>query len=118
MPYIRRVKSAVLVAFLTACWGTPRPAAPPRDTKIALTVEQLELSNGMKLVVVPEPEASDVSVTVRYGVGSIDDPTGREGLAHLVEHMTYEHVRNGEALFDVLERSALGFNGFTTADST
>ena len=83
-----------------------------------LAVEQVQLANGLELVVVQEPTALEVSVTVRYGVGSVDDPVGREGLAHLVEHLMFEHVRDGEALFDFLERSALGFDGFTTPDST
>jgi zinc protease len=114
-----RLAIAVFVLVCcSGCWGASRPASPPREASIVLAVEQVELANGLKLVVVEEPNALEVSVTVRYGVGSIDDPPGREGLAHLVEHLMFEHVRDGEALFDFLERSALGFDGFTTPDST
>ncbi|MEJ7596290.1 MAG: insulinase family protein [Kofleriaceae bacterium] len=109
----------VVVVFLSfGCWGAPRPASPARETTIVLAVDQVELANGLKLIVVAEPAAREVAVTVRYATGSIADPPGREGLAHLVEHLMFEHVRDGEALFDFLERSALGFTGFTTPDAT
>src|SRR5215213_2365698 len=109
---------ALGLALVSACWATPKPAAPARDIAISLAVEQVELANGLKLVVVPEPDAHVVSVTIRYGVGSVDDPSDRQGIAHIVEHLMFEHEHDGEALFDILERDALGFTGFTTLDST
>lgn len=63
-------------------------------------------------MVVPEPATSEVAVTVRYGVGAVDDPIGREGLAHLVEHLSYEPI------VDELETASLEFNGYTSLDAT
>jgi hypothetical protein len=51
------------IAFVSACWATPKPAAPARDINISLAVEQVELANGLKLVVVPEPTANAVSTS-------------------------------------------------------
>lgn len=112
------LRVAVVLVSGLGCWSSPRPAAPRRETVIDLAVQQVTLANGLRLVVVPERGAADVSVTIRYGAGSADDPAGREGLAHLAEHVTFEHVRDGAALFDVLERDALGFTGMTTSDAT
>ncbi|NVB78802.1 MAG: insulinase family protein [Kofleriaceae bacterium] len=104
--------------MLGSCWGSPRPKAPARDLTIRISVDHFQLENGLKVVVAPAPEASEVSVTVRYAVGTADDPVGREGLAHLLEHLTFEHVRDDAALFDILEDRALDFNGITTLDAT
>jgi hypothetical protein len=115
---MRAMSCAAAAVLFSACWSAPRPAAPRQDLPIALTVEQAELANGLKVVVVPEPSVGEVSVTIRYAVGSADDPEDRAGLAHLVEHLLFENVRDGEALFDALERRALAFNGFTLPDAT
>ncbi|MDB4953050.1 MAG: Peptidase, family [Myxococcales bacterium] len=114
----RRLSPLCIAVAVAGCWSTPRPAAPHRDTPIALDVEQVELPNGLRVVVVPEPASDEVSVSLRYGVGASDDPPGQEGTAHLVEHLMFEHVRGDEALFDYLETHALGFNGYTTLDAT
>src|SRR4051812_36686395 len=108
---MRLVLFGVVVGTLSSCWSTPRPAPPKRDVDIPFAVEQDELANGLRVVVVPEPSVPEVSVTIRYGVGSADDPAGKEGIAHLVEHLMFEQARGDEAIFDVLERQALAFNG-------
>ena len=77
-----------------------------------MKVDRAELANGLRIVVLAEPNASEVAITMRYGVGDADDPTGREGLAHLVEHVMFEPV------LERLETRALAFNGYTTHDST
>jgi zinc protease len=117
MMFREAIRTAGLAA-LCACWSTPRPAAPRGDFAITIDVQQFALANGLRVLIVPEADAGAVSVTIRYAVGSADDPAGREGLAHLSEHVVFEHVREQEALFDYLESHALNFNGFTTADST
>jgi len=106
------VKVVGLALLLVSCWSTPRPAAPRADARIDVKVDRIELANGLRIVVVPEPTQSEVSTTMRYGVGNADDPVGREGLAHLVEHVLFEPV------LEQLESRAVAFNGYTTDDST
>lgn len=106
------------VAVAAGCWSTARPVTPARDVKLDARIEQLRLANGMRVVVVPEATPGRIAITMRYGVGAGDDPPGQEGMAHLVEHVMFEHVRGDEALFDHLEAHALSFNGHTTADAT
>jgi zinc protease len=103
---------------LSSCWTTPRPAPPRRDVPITLAVEQFELANGLRVVVIPEPSLDEISVTMRLGAGAADDPVGKPGLAHLAEHVSFEHVRDGHALFEELEANALSFNGATSLTST
>jgi zinc protease len=78
----------------------------------------LSISNGLRVLVVPDAKASDVSVTVRYPVGFVDDPAGQEGMAHLAEHVLFQQVLANESLFAKLERLTTDFNGFTLQDTT
>ena len=79
------------------------------------------LGNGLRVLLAPDPSLDDVTVFVRYDVGSSDDPTGKDGLAHLTEHMMFEgseHVPKG-AYWRWLNRAgATSINGVTSFDTT
>lgn len=51
--------------------------------------EYLTLSNGLKVLLVQTPDAAKAAAAVTVDVGSGDDPKGREGLAHFLEHMLF-----------------------------
>ena len=95
-----------------------RPPAPPRKTGLALTMTSLSLSSGLRVVVVQDPHATEVAVTMRYQVGGVDDPPEHPGMAHLVEHLMFQQVLGAESLFARLERVTTEFNAFTTYDAT
>ena len=107
----------LLGVVITACHPRP-PAAPVRETKLGLAIEHFELGNGLKVVLVEDPRATEVQVTMRYRVGGINDPAGQEGLAHLVEHLMFQQVLGGQSLFDQLENITTSFDGLTTLDAT
>jgi zinc protease len=92
-------------------------AGPPLN----LPIEEHVLGNGLRVLLAPDPSLDDVTVLVRYGVGSSDDPTGKDGLAHLTEHMMFdgsEHVPKG-AYWRWLNRAgATSINGLTWLDMT
>ena len=108
----------VWAVVAAGCWSTPRPEAPSRELHLGIQVVELRLDNGLRVVMVPDPHSADVSVTMFYGVGGVDDPPGLDGIAHLVEHVMFEPVRDGETLFDHLTATALQFDGRTTGDAT
>ena len=47
------------------------------------------LSNGAKVVLVRKDDLEKSAISVSIGVGSYDDPTDSEGLAHFLEHMLF-----------------------------
>jgi predicted Zn-dependent peptidase len=63
-----------------------RAETPPLDTFV--------LSNGLHVILAPDPKASLAAVVVSYEVGSGDDPDGRRGLAHFTEHVVAEHTKH------------------------
>ena len=58
----------------------------------AVHAETFTLDNGLQVVVLPTPGSPQVSYMVWYKVGGADDPAGKSGLAHLVEHATFRNT--------------------------
>ena len=53
-------------------------------------VTEFTLSNGMHFIVLERHEAPVVSFHTYVNAGSVDDPKGRTGLAHMFEHMAFK----------------------------
>ncbi len=53
-------------------------------------VTTMTLDNGLTVVVVERHEAPVVSMHTYADVGSVDEPAGRTGLAHMFEHMAFK----------------------------
>src|SRR5436190_18911864 len=111
------MRRLVVVVAVAACW---KPFSPPRPAQRAVQpdLRVIRLDNGLRVVAIRDAAATEVEVTMRYAVGAIDDPAGREGMAHLVEHLMFQQVVGGESLFATLERQATSFNGFTELEAT
>jgi zinc protease len=118
-----RLLSAVATAgFVVACGAVLKPPAPDRKLNIKQTGSVFESNKGYRFAVLPENGASIVRLDVRYPVGSADDPKGKEGLAHLVEHLLFdvEYTRgaNKTSISAELGRVAIAWNAATAADYT
>jgi zinc protease len=55
-----------------------------------LVVLERTLANGLRALVFPRPGASIVACDLYHPVGSFDEPEGRTGLAHFLEHMLFK----------------------------
>lgn len=108
--------SLVLLTALAACAPRP-PPAPPRRTSLGLDISTITLPNGLRVVVVKDPTATDIQVTARYQVGAVEDGA-HPGMAHLVEHLMFQQILDGQPIFALLEDVATHFNATTTFDAT
>jgi zinc protease len=107
-----------LLGVMAGCLAAKRPPpAPPRISKLGLSFQTRTLANGMSVVIVRDPGAAEVQVTMRYAIGSVDDGP-HPGLAHLVEHLMFQQELDGQPLFTHLEDAASYFNAATTFDAT
>ena len=80
-----------------------------------------KLDNGLRFVILPDKNTPMVHVAIRYEVGANEDPPGKAGLAHLVEHMMFQHRPLGAdkpPTFELIPQMATGFNAYTTWDQT
>ena len=55
--------------------------------------ETFVLPNGLRVVLDPDSRFPTVTVFVRYHVGARQEPVGRSGMAHLLEHLTFKVPR-------------------------
>lgn len=78
------------------------------------------LANGMQVVLVPNHRAPVVSHMVFYKVGSADEPPGKSGIAHFLEHLLFKGTpRFPEgAMTDIVARNGGNQNAFTSYDYT
>ncbi len=94
---------------------------PDRELKLADEGFLKEYDNGLTLFVVPDPYTSLVQFDVRQQVGSREDPQGKAGLAHFVEHLMFQMPVDGPGstrLMLDLPQHSLSFNAYTSADQT
>lgn len=80
----------------------------------------MTLSNGLRVLVAPWPGTPRVAVAVHYRVGFRNEPPGRQGFAHLFEHLMFRgsaSLPDGR-FFDHVYRLAGTANGTTHQDFT
>jgi zinc protease len=76
-------------------------------------------ASGLRLVVVEDHRQPVVSVTLVVDGGSAADPPGREGTAHLVEHLAFRALTGGGVpVMARLDQLGASVNGETYADVT
>jgi len=100
---------------VVAVWTLTKPPAPSVGAISAYT-----LDNGLKVIVYQDTTAPVVSVNVWYRVGSKDEPTGKRGMAHLMEHMMFKGSKNigPEEHSKLIDQAGGQDNAFTRDDVT
>ncbi len=92
-------------------------AQPPAPSTLAF---HGKLDNGLEVVVVPDRRAPVVTHMVWYRVGAADEPQGKSGIAHFLEHLMFkgtEKIAPGE--FSKIVAGLGGQdNAFTSQDIT
>lgn len=71
------------------------------------------LDNGLQVVVIENHRAPVVTHMLWYKVGSIDDPVGKSGLAHFLEHMMFKGPKGSPS--EVLTRKIEALGGVSNA---
>jgi len=88
----------------------------------ALTARKWRLPNGLEVVLMPDPHATNVSYTTWFRVGSRheDERAGETGLAHLFEHLMFTQTKTMAAdEFDrAIEAAGGNANAMTYYDFT
>lgn len=118
-----RIALLATVALMTS----PAAAAPAQSVPIPTLVKQVSiphtvfhLKNGLTVVVHEDHKAPVAGVTVWYNVGSKDEPKGKDGFAHLFEHLMFNGTENlpGDFFTYLQQVGATDYNGNTYFDWT
>lgn len=82
--------------------------------------ETFTLENGMEVVVLPDHRAPVVTHMVWYKAGSADEPWGKSGIAHFLEHLMFRGTKNVPAgeLSKLVAKHGGQDNAFTSVDYT
>jgi predicted Zn-dependent peptidase len=85
-----------------------------------ITYRQTELKNGLKVVLSKNRNIPMVIFSVSFYTGAKDEPAGKKGLAHLLEHLMFTGVygENYKTFDEVLNRIGGESNAYTTLDMT
>jgi zinc protease len=86
----------------------------------SLNVHEHILKNGLKVIIIEDHKAPVATFQVWYRVGSVDEPKGKTGLSHLLEHMAFKGTpKYGSKVLSKLVQKNGGIdNAYTTKDYT
>lgn len=80
--------SICIVGFSAASW------AQTVLVKSEQQIEEYKLDNGLRIVLAPNDKENKVFMNTIYLTGSLNDPKGKGGLAHLLEHLAFKGTTN------------------------
>jgi zinc protease len=108
-----RIGAGVLLVWLAL-------AVPAAAGTIWDRVTETTLPNGLKVLLVEAPKSPVVSVQVWYKVGARNEPLGKGGLAHMLEHLMFKGTpKTGPKQFSQIVRRNGGMdNAHTAQDAT
>lgn len=110
-------RSSLLALMVTTALALPVLALP---VAAAEDVTSFELENGLDVVVIEDHRAPVVVQMVWYKVGAADEPQGKSGIAHFLEHLMFkgtDEVGPGE-FSSIVEAQGGSDNAFTSWDYT
>ena len=83
-------------------------------------VSYFKLANGLEIVVIPDRRTPVITHMVWYKIGSADEPAGKSGIAHFLEHLMFKGTKKNPIGKFSKAVAAIGGqeNAFTTADYT
>lgn len=73
--------------------GSSQSIAPYLDRTIE-RITEFNLDNGMKFIVLENHEAPVVSFVTYADVGGVDEPDGKTGVAHFLEHLAFKGTKD------------------------
>lgn len=107
--------SLLVTVFALALGG--HASAEPGAT---FGTETFTLDNGMQVVLIPNHRAPVVHHSVWYRTGAADEPPGKSGIAHMLEHLMFKGTDDiGVGEFSkIVARNGGSDNAFTSQDYT
>lgn len=120
---------AGLLSLPAQAAGPARKAAPvftaptymPAGARLIRSVEgvnEYQLRNGLKILLVADSSKPTTTVSITYRVGSRYENYGETGMAHLLEHLMFKGSKAHPRLWEEFSQRGVDFNGTTGLDRT
>lgn len=80
----------------------------------------LKLPNGLRIFVVEDHRVPLLTFSITYNVGSVDEPKGKSGISHFLEHVMFlgTHALGKEEVFTLIREAGGSNNAATSFDFT
>jgi len=113
MMHALRGRLALVLVFLVLI------AAGPARAEL-FEAHEFALANGLTVVVIPNHRAPIATQMVWYKVGAADEPLGKSGIAHFLEHLMFRGTKTVPpgAFSRIVAQNGGRDNAFTTHDYT
>lgn len=85
----RFARTGIVLVLFALALQLAQPAGAAAPTRVF----EGELPNGLRVLVRPDHRAPVVVAMVWYKVGSVDEVSGRTGVAHVLEHMMFKGTK-------------------------
>ncbi len=111
----------ILLSFVICLLGMITWAQKTEVPKFITSIEGIKeyrLTNGLQVLLIPDPSQSNMVVNIVYHVGSRDEGYGEKGMAHLLEHMLFKSTKNMGDIKKQLSDKGGAANGTTYYDRT
>ncbi len=105
-------------AKATSTHAAGLPAGVTKATTVEGITEYRLTSNGLRILLFPDPSKQTVTVNITYLVGSRHENYGETGMAHLLEHLMFKGSTNHPHVPDELTAHGCRPNGTTWNDRT
>lgn len=83
-------------------------------------IKEYKLDNGLKIIFQHYPGTSSATFMIWYKVGSSDEVTGKTGLSHFLEHLSFKETelfKKGQIVSEITRNGGV-FNAYTGKDFT
>ena len=112
----RFCRNSMVVAFFLLLLAAGATTA----TAQRFAAESVTLPNGLQVVTIPNHRVAAVTQMLWYKTGAADDPRGKSGIAHFLEHLMFKGTRaNPPGTFSAqIAQNGGRDNAFTTEDYT
>ena len=89
-----KLKLKTLTVSLLALGLSSTVFAKPVLQQSYKNIEEYKLDNGLKVILFENNKESKVYMNMIYQTGSLNDPHGKGGMAHLLEHLAFKGTQN------------------------
>ncbi|MDR9469001.1 insulinase family protein [Marinospirillum sp.] len=96
----------------------PTPTTSPKDDR---EYRSLALDNGLKVLLIQDPEAEKAAASMNIAAGSLHEPDAWPGLAHYLEHMLFlgtETFPEPDSYQNFIRQQGGSYNAFTAPRDT
>ncbi|MEP4189974.1 MAG: insulinase family protein, partial [Sneathiella sp.] len=108
-----------VICVISSLTGITQAAETP-EIPTLFEPKTATLANGLDIVVLEDHRAPVVTHMVWYRVGSADEPIGKSGIAHFLEHLMFKGTKKVPAgeFSSIVAKNGGRDNAFTSLDYT